>query len=302
MLDLVLNGGWCEGRIANIVGDRSTGKTLLAIEACANFARKHPKGKICYAEVEAAFDSAYAAALGFPVDRVEFVPDVFTVEDWFKSIEAVAKAAKHPVLYVVDSLDALSDKAELERELGDGTYGANKAKQLGQAFRRVVQLLEKRRVTLFIISQERDKIGVVFGKKSTRSGGRALDFYASQILWLSQIETLKRKRLGAERAVGIVVRAKAEKNKTGLPFRECRFPLMFGFGIDDLRACIEFLIEADGLDKLKLTKESADKLIKGADKLADDEYAQWLADAQQAARDHWAEIEAAFKPRRVKYQ
>jgi len=302
LLDCVLGGGWCEGRIANIVGDKSTGKTLLAIEACANFARKHPTGQIYYAEVESAFDSTYAAGLGFPVDRVKFVEDCFTVEDWFKSLDAVAKSAKHPVLYVLDSLDALSDAAEMKRDLGEGTYGANKAKQMGQAFRRIVQLLEDKNITLIIISQERDNIGVTFGKKSTRSGGRALDFYASQILWLSQLARLKRQRLGAERVVGIMVRAKAEKNKAGFPFRECAFPLMFGYGIDDLRACVEWLAETETLDKAGLTAVEADRLIKGADKLTDEEHATWLVQVQTAAVEHWDKIEADFRPHRKKYQ
>jgi recombination protein RecA len=302
VLDCVLGGGWCEGRIANIVGDKSTGKTLLVIEACANFARQHPLGTIHYAEVEAAFDSSYAAALGFPVDRVRFVKNCFTVEDWFADLEATAKAAKQPALYVVDSLDALSDKAELERDLGEGSYGVSKAKKMGEAFRRIVQLLEEHQITVIIISQERDNIGVTFGKKSTRSGGRALDFYASQILWLHQIKRLSKTKGGIERNTGIMVKAKAEKNKAGLPFRECVFPLMFGFGIDDLRAGIEFLTLTSALDRISMTAAEADKLLKGADKLSDDDYTETVATVQAAVVERWHEIEAGFVPKRVKYR
>lgn len=302
LLDCVLNGGWAEGRIANIVGDRSTGKTLLAIEACAVFARRCPKGRIHYCEVEAAFDESYAEALGFPTNRVEFVQDCYTVEDWFNHLKSVAESkSKEPALYIVDSLDALSDKAELKRELGEGSYGMSKPKQMGQIFRRIVQLLAKRRITLIIISQERDKIGVMFGDRTTRSGGRALDFYASQILWLSQIQTLKRKRGGAERAVGIRVRAKAKKNKAGLAFRECEFPLIFGYGIDDVRASIEFLIELDATKRIGLSKDEAEKMIKALDHYSPDELDKITKDVQSAAVSLWGKIEGDFQPKRKKY-
>src|SRR5262245_41010125 len=143
LLDMVLGGGWAEGRIANIIGDHSTGKTLLCIEAAANFINKYPKGKVYYREVEAAFDIDYARALGMPVDRVDFSHQrkevIDTVEDVFEDMEQIlAKHAKQPALYILDSLDALSDREEAKRDIDKGTFGANKAKKLGELFRRLV--------------------------------------------------------------------------------------------------------------------------------------------------------------------
>lgn len=168
LLDCVLGGGWPLGRMSNIVGDKSTGKSLLAIEACANFRQKFPKGKIIYLESEAAFDEDYASALGMPVASIEFagnkLPD-FTVESWYEHLEATLETmikTQDPCLYIVDSLDALSDRAEKDREIDKSTFGANKPKIIGQLFRRTVKDIEKSRIHLMIISQIRDNIGVCF--------------------------------------------------------------------------------------------------------------------------------------------
>lgn len=243
MLDLALGGGWPESRISNIIGDRSSGKTLLCIEAAANFAKKYPKGRIRYRECEAAFDPAYAAALGMPVDKVDFSKELETVEDFFEDVQAVAEAAKQPELYILDSLDALSDRSEMGRAIDEGTFGANKAKQLSQTFRRIVRKVKKSNLTVLIVSQVRSKIGIAFGRETTRSGGRALDFYASIVLYLAHVKTLKKERKKIKRAIGIDVLAKVDKNKVSVAFREARFPIMFGWGIDDEQACLDWLKE-----------------------------------------------------------
>src|SRR6266700_660763 len=127
ILDLALGGVWPLSRISNIVGDKSTGKTLIAIEACANFSRKFPEGKIYYSESESAFDPSYAQALGMPIEKVRFGEDFFTVEDLFEDLEKVLKDLEKtptPALYIIDSLDALSDRDELAREIDKGSYGA----------------------------------------------------------------------------------------------------------------------------------------------------------------------------------
>src|SRR4029077_5465548 len=240
--DLALGGGWAERRIANIVGDKSTGKTLLCIEASANFAVKYPKSKIRYRECESAFQRGYAAALGLPLAQVDFGDEQLqTVEDFFADISAVAKGAKRPELYIVDSLDALSDKAELGRDIEEGSYGSQKAKKLSEMFRRTVRDLASSNVTMIIVSQVRDKIGQSYGRQSSRSGGRALDFYASQVVWLSQLGRLTRTISKIKRPVGIKLKAQLDKNKIALPFREAEFSLVFGWGIDDTRACLDFL-------------------------------------------------------------
>ena len=267
LLDCVLGGGWPLGRIANIVGDKSTGKTLLAIEACANFARRYHNGDILYIEAEASFDKSYAQALGLPTERINFPEGIDTVEQLFNAITLFIDKRKgklpadkpkdHPGLIIVDSLDALSDTSEMEREIDKGSFGAAKAKMMSQLFRRLVRPLESTKVCVLIISQVRDAIGVMFGDKHTRSGGKALDFYASQALWLSLMKTNKQVVSKIDRAVSLTIRARCKKNKISLPLRECEFNLRFGYGIEDLDAGVDFLTKigkeklAPPLDKTK---------------------------------------------------
>lgn len=247
MLDLALGGGWARKRIANIVGDSSTGKTLLAIEASANFVMVEPKAKIRYREAEEAFDNNYAAALGFPLEKVDFGEPLSTVEDMFEDIQKVVEGAKGPELYIVDSLDALSDRAEMDRDIDQGSYGSQKAKKLSELFRRCVSGLSEKDITLMIISQVRDNIGAMpFQKKHVRSGGRALNFYCSQTVWLSQLGKLDRTVSNVKRITGVKIKAAVEKNKIGLPYREAEFPIMFGWGIDDYKSCAEFWKQVTG--------------------------------------------------------
>ena len=124
LLDCVLGGGWALGRVSNVVGDKSVGKTLLAIEACANFARRFPNGSMWYRESEAAFDEKYATRLGLPLGRVDFGPEGVgteweTVEDVIDDLGKKVDRAREtgePGLYIVDTLDALSDRAEQNRK------------------------------------------------------------------------------------------------------------------------------------------------------------------------------------------
>ena len=308
LLDCVLGGGYAMGRIVNIIGDRSAGKTLLAIEASANFAATYPDGKIWYNEIESAFDTDYARALGMPVDHIDFVDGeeekCFTVEDVFEHLETVVEElAKNtvPGLYILDSLDALSDRAEQQRDMNEGTYGAEKAKKMSQLFRRLVGRLGDANVTVLIISQVRDNIGVAFGKKYTRSGGRALDFYSSQVIELAHIARLKRTRKGVERPIGVRVRAKCEKNKVGLPFRECEFIIQFGFGVDDLQSNLEWIKKEKLFKDVDMAKDDVDHLLKTLNKLPDDEYFEYQADLAEAVKDTWREIEIGFLPTRRKY-
>lgn len=275
--DLALGGGWARGRIANIVGDKAVGKTLLAIEACANFNMAEPRSKIRYREAESAFDPAYASALGFPTEKVDFGDPIETIEDVFEDLEAVIKGARTPELYIVDSLDALSDRAEMERDINKGSYGAAKAKKLSELFRRQVRGLAEKDITLLVISQIRDNIDAgMFGKKHMRSGGKALDFYASQIAWLTQIEKLKRTVKGITRVTGTKVKAVLEKNKIALPYREAEFQILFGYGIDDYAASSEFLKKAG----VEFDKD---------------------ADLAPLVNSLWYEIEERFLPKEQKY-
>jgi protein RecA len=302
LLDKVLGGGWAYNRMLNLVGDTKTGKTLLAIEAAANFRRENPDGQIVYAECEAAFDVQYAGSVGLPADAVDF-PAVFTVEDVFKDIDSRIKEKDpdEPLLYIVDSMDALSDVAEQKREVDEGSYAMTKAKQVSTWMRRQNQGMSKSNITLLVISQVRDNIGVSFGEKHKRSGGRALDFYASQIVWLTHFKQLKRTVKKVERVYGCQIKAKAKKNRIGMPFRECSFPLIFGYGVQDVIANIDWLDEIGQLDKAGMDEKEAKRQKKRLDVLSDDEF-QSLADSvRNAVMSQWDLIEDGFKPVRSKY-
>lgn len=311
LLDLALGGGWAEDRIFNIVGDKSTGKTLLMIEASANFIRKYPKGRIFYREAESAFDPKYAQALGMPLQSVDMGVSLETIEDMFEDLFDIAKGKpKHPSLYLVDSLDALSDRAEMERDMDAGTYGAEKAKKLSQLFRRLVSQIAAARVTVGIVSQVRSKIGVSFGPTTTRSGGRALDFYASQVINLSQLGTVKRTISGIDRTTGIDIRAKVTKNKVGLPFREAQFEIAFGYGVDDLLACLQWLDEAGVKDfnwkkyltgKAKGPQSQLKEAAREITKLPDSDYWAEFDEIKKVVEEHWYRIESSFMPKRQKY-
>lgn len=303
LFDCVLGGGYAVGRVVNIVGDKSTGKTLLAIEACVNFARKYPEGPIWYTEAEAAFDPAYAEALGLPLDRVEFYEDCSTVEDWYEHLVGILNSIPDDQegLYILDSLDALSDRAELEREIDKGSMGAAKAKKLSELFRRLIRKLEKKQVTVMIVSQIRDKIGVMFGKKTTRSGGHALDFYASIVVYLAQIKKLKKTIKKVDRLTGVLIKANCDKNKVGLPYRHCEFPIVFGFGIESVQAGLNWLEQVGKLDLVGMDKASKQKFERSLHNMPRKEYKKFSKKLDKQVRKHWQKIEVSFLPKRSKY-
>jgi recombination protein RecA len=300
LLDLALGGGWAEGRVINIVGDMSAGKTLLCIEAAANFANRYPKSRIRYREVESAFQKSYAGALGMPLDHVDFGDPLYTVEDLFKDLKHLSNRARRPELVIVDSLDALSDSAELERDFGEGSYGAQKAKDLSKMFRMLIQDLSEH-ITLIVVSQTRDKIGVTFGKKWSRSGGRALDYYASQIPYLAHLGTVKQRYKGIERTTGVTIRARITKNKVGLPYREAEFNILFGFGIDDVTSCLKWLDDVKALNEFGIAKDKIATYSRELMKAPDKEYHATTKRLHALVTRRWNEIETTFLPTRSKY-
>lgn len=307
-LDCVVGGGWPLGRMWNIVGDKSTGKTLLAIEACANFARRY-RGQIWYRESESAFNKEYAGALGMPLERISFIDrdreQFDTVEQFHDDLVDCCRAAKkrgHGGLYILDSLDALSDEAEKKRKIGDSSFGANKAKKMSELFRRLTREIEGADVSLGIISQVRANINATFGRKTSRTGGKAMDFYASQVLYLAHIETIYKTKKEVKRATGIRVRAKCDKNKVGLPFRECEFTIQFGYGIDDLVASLDWMLENKKLSYMGgVSEREARQVITASAALDKAEYGEYLEKANEALRLAWVETEQSFLPKRKKY-
>ena len=309
VFNCVLGGGWALGRIANLVGDKSTGKTLLAIEACCNFLMKFPtSGKARYSEPEAAFDKSYAAALGLPIERIDFADDssINTVEDFYDDLNAFLDSMEkdEPGIYVLDSLDALSSKAEKERAFGDPAYGDGKAKDLSKLFRMLTQKIKTKRVLVLIISQTRDAIGVTFGSKKTRSGGKALDFYSSQIVWLAQVATLKKVIKGVTRVVGVSIQARCKKNKVGVAFRECSFDIKFGFGVDDVAANVKWLASVNRLGLINqpgLNTAGVNKYLTTLELHSEESYRTLSGKIKEAVWKAWAQVEADFAPKRKKY-
>jgi recombination protein RecA len=276
LLDLALGGGWAERRIINIRGDTSTGKTLLATEAAANFLRKYHNGKVRYREVESAFLKGYAESLGLPLDRVDFGKrPLATIEDLYEELQTRVKTAKAPELMIVDSLDALSTRAELDRKIDAASYGGEKGKQMSALFRRINSVMAAKNITMMIISQIRDKMNTFgFGPKTTSSGGHAVPFYSSQRVVLTYLGKIKKKALGLDRVIGIDVRANVEKNKVGPGYRDVEFPVIFNYGIQDEESCEAFL---------KQIKKSSTGNVK------------------KAAQRYWREMEEAIAPKARKY-
>jgi len=336
VIDCALGGGYAGGRVVNIVGDRSAGKTLLAMEAATNFVLKHkkkfPKIKARYDESEAAFDQEYAAALGTPIESIIFNEPgkpTETVEDMHANLEAYIELCEKdgtPGLYIIDSLDALSDEAEMGREIGDASYGGTKPKKIGEMFRRLVRRMEQAGVSMIVVSQIRDKLNVTFGETKTRSGGRALDFYCTHIIWIVEIGKIKRTIRGEERVIGIEVELNVKKNKVGPAFRKARYTVMFGYGIDDMMASADWLCSVGREKRLaelgmkKGASARAKTKVEAVSKVKEDttlrDYKVVLADLRngggQAARDmraaltkivkeEWSVIETELLPKATKY-
>ena len=297
ILDLTFGGGWPVGRLINLVGDSSSGKSLLAIEACANFASQFD-GDIFYYDTEAAFDQEYADAVGFP-KSAQVITDIETIEDFFLVVNKFVEKAKKPALIVLDSLDGLPDISEKERDpTNKATYGVGKAKVLSNCLNKIVIPLRQKDITLLIVSQTRDKIGVMFGDRLTRTGGRALKFYSSLEVWLSIVKKLGKTIKGHRRIYGVEIKSKIKKSRIGSPHRECSFELHFRYGIEDLLTCASFLDEAGELHNTGFTMKEISRIFIHGEQT---EYDDALDKVQEKAEELWNQIEETFTPRRVKY-
>lgn len=308
ILDCILGGGWPLGRTVNIVGDKSTGKTLLAIEAVANFKQKFPDSRAVYIETESAFDVPYAQSLGLDMSGVDMIDDCRTVEELFDLVDNLSadKKAKGPTICVIDSLDALSDDREVEQKFGAPSYGMMKAQRLSQFFRRINAVLAKQDFLLVFVSQVRDNIITTqFGKKHKRSGGHALDFYCSQIVWLANKNKISKTIAGVKRYVGITIKINVEKNKMAPPHRSCEVAILFGYGVDDVNASVSWLKEIYG----EKVEESLSEIVPDINKVKDLKKAigdgkcdkDIKASLDKFVKEKWKAIELSFVPKFRKY-
>jgi len=260
-LDLTFGGkGYPLGRIINIVGDFSSYKSGLGVEACINFHKTFPDGLIRYVDSESAFDEDYAEELGLSRETVNLArdddgkPTVTTVKETMEDLLNFLKTGDPtlPRLYVLDSLDALIDDILTDEEAASGYAGAKKAAAFTTLLNRVTARLSKSNCMLLIISQLRMNIGVMYGPKFRRAGGKALDFFSSAILWMNQVGILEDEIDRIKVPVGIESRVQVKKNKLGKPFREFRLVILFGYGIDDEMSCLEWLQKDMKVDSLMI--------------------------------------------------
>lgn len=309
LLDLTLGGGWALGKVFNIVGDKSSGKTLLAIEAYANFSRAFKDGKMRYGEAEAAFDESFAKTLGFPEGVGRPMEGLKTVEDFALDLaKFLGELNGKQGLYILDSLDALSDDSELERfelrlkgkEAG-GSFGVGKAKEMSGFFRKLTQDMAAENCSLGVISQLRENIGVTFGEHYSRSGGMALNFYSSQVLWLREVGKNKRTSRGIERVVGVDVQGRVKKCKVGMPFREADFTIVFGYGVDDETSLINWL-ESNKFYEKEFVKDCKKKLTNAREKQDFEALNEIATILKSDATRIWNEIEKDLAPTIKKYR
>jgi len=266
VFDLIAGGGAPFGKMVNIIGDNSVGKSFIASEIVAQARKKYEKDLVWYYDdAEAGYSFSSQKIWGFDLITEEMEPSE-TIEDFALNVEKfLAKLKpKQKGIYIVDSFDALSSAQEHEEyedkmkavEKGTkiaGTYAQGKAKGTNQFFRIMVNKLKQKNCLLVIISQVRENIGAgLYAPKYRRNGGKSLDLYACQIFWLAVADKYTKK----DAVYGVCVNIKNTKNKVGKPYREGFIDIIFEFGLDNVASSLKYLYELK-TDRGKDSKKAA---------------------------------------------
>ena len=282
-LDAALGiGGVPRGRIVEIYGPESSGKTTLALQILAE--AQALGGVVAFIDAEHALDPTYAARLGVDIDEV-LISQPDTGEQGLEICDMLVRSNAIDCI-VIDSVAALVPKAEIEGEIGDSSVGLQ-ARLMSQALRKLAGSLSKSNTTCIFINQLREKIGVMFGNPETTTGGRALKFFSSVRIDIRRIETLKNK---TNDPVGTRVRAKVVKNKVAPPFRQAEFDIMYGQGISREGCIVDMGVEAGvvkksgawytyGEDRLGQGREAAKEMLRTHPDVRDE--------IEQKVRDHF---------------
>jgi len=272
-LDVALGvGGYPKGRIIEIYGPESSGKTTLAIHAIAE--AQKAGGIAAFIDAEHAFDRFYAAKLGVDVDNL-IISQPDNGEQALEIADQLIRSAAVDIV-VVDSVAALTPKAEIEGDMGDNKVGLQ-ARLMSQALRKLTATINKTNTTCIFINQLREKIGVMFGNPETTTGGNALKFYASVRLDIRKSSAIK----DGDEIIGNEVKVKVVKNKVAPPFRRAQFEILFGEGISRVGEIVDLGVEYGILEKsgswfsyngskLAQGKEGAKKVLKDNPELCEE--------------------------------
>ncbi len=282
-LDLALGiGGFPRGRIIEIYGPESSGKTTVALHAIAEAQKMG--GVAAFIDAEHALDPVYAKKLGVNLEDL-YVSQPDTGEQALDIADALVRSSAVDII-VVDSVAALTPKAEIEGDMGD-THVGLQARLMSQALRKLTAIVNKSKTCVIFINQLREKVGVMFGNPETTPGGKALKFYASMRLDIRKMDTLK----DADGAMGNRTKAKVVKNKLAPPFRQAEFDIVFGEGISQEGCIMDMGVQFDILAKSgAFYSYEGNKIAQGREKLR-----QYLKENPEVKAEIEGKIRAAAK-------